>query len=176
MLNRIGLQSLPSAIDVVYHETTQDFTASTGQSWWVAGLTHGRRIELQPLGVLKRRGILGSTLRHEYAHAVIEGIGGSGVPRWLAEGLAINFAGEGRMLLRYRSKSRLSVAELETRLSRPQSAEEMRLLYATAYEQVRALIAKEGEFAVWSRLRPRAQSQLSSSFSGIALAKTRSGV
>ncbi|PYT06709.1 MAG: hypothetical protein DMF60_08795 [Acidobacteria bacterium] len=101
--------SLPdTAVDVVIHETTQAFVAATGLPWWVAGVTHGRRIELQPLGVLRRRRILTSTLRHEYAHAVIEFVGQNRAPRWLAEGLAISFAGEGRLLERFRSKTRLS--------------------------------------------------------------------
>ncbi|MEK6407863.1 MAG: SpoIID/LytB domain-containing protein [Acidobacteriota bacterium] len=149
--------SLPAAaVEVVVHETTQAFTAATGQSWWAAGVTHGRRIELQPLNVLRRRRILTSTLRHEYAHSVMEANGGSGVPRWLAEGLAISFAGEGPMLLRFRSKTRLPLDELERKLARPASASEMRSLYAAAYRAVQALIQKEGESSVWRRLGARA--------------------
>ncbi len=150
-------RSLPdAAVDVVVHETTQDFTAATGQSWWAAGVTHGRRIELQPLNVLRRRRILTSTLRHEYAHSVMEANGGSGVPRWLVEGLAISFAGEGRMLLRFRSKTRLPLDELERRLAHPGSATEMRSLYAAAYYEVRTLIRKEGEPSVWRRVAAHA--------------------
>ena len=82
---------------------------------------------------------------------MIEANGGSGVPRWLAEGLAISFAGEGRMILRFMSKTRLPLDELERRLAHPGSAAEMRSLYAAAYYEVRALIRKEGESAVWRR-------------------------
>jgi stage II sporulation protein D len=155
MFARVGPASLslPDAVvDVVVHETTQDFTAATGQPWWAAGVTHGRRIELQPLNVLRRRRILMSTLRHEYAHSVIESNGGSGVPRWLAEGLAISFAGEGPLLERFRRKTQLPLGELERRLARPASATEMRSLYAAAYYEVRALISKEGEPNVWRRV------------------------
>lgn len=157
MLVRTGSAalSLPhSAVDVVIHETTDDFIAATGQSWWVAGSTHGRRIELQPLGVLRRRRVLSSTLRHEYTHTVIEATGQGRTPRWLAEGLAIAFAGEGPSLLRFRPPPRrLSLDELERRLASPHSASEMRSLYASAYVAVRALIQKEGEAAVWRRLK-----------------------
>jgi hypothetical protein len=158
MLARAGpsFLSLPESLEVVVHETTQAFTAATGQPWWVAGVTHRRRIELQPLRVLKRRRILVSTLRHEYAHAVIEVNSVSGVPRWLAEGLAISFAGEGPMLLRFRSKNRLPVNELEQRLASPGSPAEMRSLYAAAYYEVRELIRKEGEASVWRRIGVRA--------------------
>ena len=159
MFARVGPASLSlpdTAVDVVVHETTQDFTTATGQPWWAAGVTHGRRIELQPLSVLRRRRILTSTLRHEYAHSVIEANGGSGVPRWLAEGLAISFADEGRMLLRFRSKARLPLDELERRLADPGSAIEMRSLYAAAYYEVRELIRKKGEPSVWRRVGARA--------------------
>jgi stage II sporulation protein D len=156
MLTRTGPAhlSLPNtAIDVLIHETTQDFIAATGQSWWVAGITHGRQIELQPLSILRRRRIFTSTLRHEYTHAVIEAIGQGRTPRWLAEGLAIGFAGEGASLLRFRPKREMSVDELEGGLAGPHSAAEMRSLYASAYLKVRALIQEESEPAVWRRLR-----------------------
>jgi SpoIID/LytB domain protein len=155
MFARVGSASLSlpdAAVDVVVHATTQEFTAATGQPWWVAGVTRGRRIELQPLGVLRRRRILTPTLRHEYAHSVIEAIEGGRAPRWLAEGLAIQFAGEGPTLRRYQSRTRLPLDELERKLARPGSAAEMRSLYAAAYREVWALIQKEGERGVWRRL------------------------
>ncbi len=154
MLARVGPASLKLPdfpLDVVVHETTQDFIAATGQSWWAAGVTHGHQIDLQPLAVLRRRRILTSTLRHEYAHAVIEAAGGGGAPRWLAEGLAISFAGEGPALERFKPARRLLVDELERRLAMPRSAAEMRSLYAAAYVEVRALIHTEGEPSVWRR-------------------------
>jgi stage II sporulation protein D len=141
-----------SKIYLVIHETTQDFVAATSQSWWVAGVTHGARIELQPLEVLRRRQVVRSTLRHEYAHAVIEAVGGSGVPRWLTEGLAISFAGEAQSLERFAPTKKLSLYELERRLASPGSAAEMRSLYAAAYREVRSLINKDGETNVWRRL------------------------
>lgn len=145
-----------AAVEVIIHETTQHFISATGQSSWVAGVTRDRRIELQPLDVLRRRRILTPTLQHEYAHAAIEAVGGSRTPRWLAEGLAIRFAGEGPLLERFRSKTRLPLDELERRLERSASANEMRSLYADAYREVQALIQREGESSVWRRLRARA--------------------
>jgi stage II sporulation protein D len=151
---------LPDIVEVVFHETTQDFLAATTQSWWVAGVTHGSRIELQPLGVLRRRRILASTLRHEYAHAVIETNGGDHAPRWLIEGLAIDFAAEGPSLERFKPKRRLSLDELERRLAAPRSAAEMRSLYAAAWSEVRALIRNEGAPNVWHRLAARVSARL----------------
>jgi SpoIID/LytB domain protein len=143
-----------SPLDIVVHPTTQSFTAATGQPWFAAGATRGRRIQLQPISVLRRRHILTSTLRHEYAHAVIETAGGGRTPRWLAEGLAIHFAGEAAMLKRFESKNRMSLDELERKLERPATALEMRALYADASREVRALIQKDGESHVWRRVAP----------------------
>ncbi len=156
MRRRLTLASvnLPAApvFDVVIHDATQSFLAVTGQPWFAAGATRGRRIQWQPISVLRRRRILTSTLRHEYAHAVIETIGQGRTTRWLAEGLAIHFAGEAAMLRRFESRIRPRLDELERRLERPTSAAQMRALYADAGREVRALIQKEGESSVWRRV------------------------
>jgi stage II sporulation protein D len=141
-----------SRFDVVIHGTTQNFTAATGQQWFAAGATRGRQIQLQPIAVLRRRRILMSTLRHEYAHAVIETIGERRTPRWLAEGLAIHFAGEAAMLTRFESRKHLSLDELENKLEHPASAGETRALYADACREVRALILRDGESSVWRQV------------------------
>lgn len=139
-------------LDVVIHDTTGEFVASTGQPWWAAGVTHDNQIELQPLEILRSRGVLNQTLRHEYAHSVIESLSHGHAPRWLAEGLAAHIAGEGLLLTKEESKEQISVDELERRLKQPASAEEMRFLYAAAYREVSTLIRTEGEASVWRRL------------------------
>jgi hypothetical protein len=155
MSGRLSLASLTfsiSKIEVIIYTSTGDFTSTTAQPSWAAAVTRGSRIELQPLEVLRRRGVLTSTLRHEYAHAVIEAFGRGRTPRWLAEGLAAHFAGEGEMLTRQTSKNHPSLNELERRLSLSLSPQEMSALYAEAYKQVRSLIRSQGEAHVWQKL------------------------
>jgi hypothetical protein len=142
----------PGPFEVVVHATTADFIAATGQGGWAAGATRGRRIELQPLELLRRRGVLNATLRHEMTHAVIEVLGGGRAPRWMAEGLAIHVAGEAAGLPRIENKSRLSREDLERKLMRPASATESRKLYAMAYHEIRAMVETEGETGVWRRV------------------------
>ncbi len=143
----------PGVVSEVFaHETTGDFTGATGKPAWVAATTHGRRIELQPLATLKRRGILTQMLRHEYAHAVIAQLSHGRAPRWLAEGLAAHVAGEGTMLARFASKHKLSLEELEQKLDAPANAAEMRALYAAAWREVAALIRAGGEAEAWRRV------------------------
>jgi SpoIID/LytB domain protein len=156
LLRRLEAASLrlaePGPFEVVVHATTADFIAATGQGGWAAGATRGRRIELQPLDLLRRRRVLNTTLRHEMAHVVIEALGGGRAPRWMAEGLAIHVAGEAATLPRIENKSRLSRDDLERKLMRPASATESRKLYAMAYHEIRAMIEAEGEAGVWRRV------------------------
>ena len=145
----------PDAVEVIAHETTGDFVGATGQPAWVAAVTEGRRVRLQPLGVLRRRGVLAPTLRHELVHVACELLGRGRAPRWLVEGLAAHVAGEGASLVRGAETLRLAPAELERRLARPASAAEMRALYAAAYRETMALIRREGEAAAWRRVAGR---------------------
>jgi stage II sporulation protein D len=148
----LDLPALP-VLEIVAHETTGDFVGATGQPAWAAAATRGRHIELQPLATLRKRGVLTTTLRHEYAHAVIDALSRGRAPHWLAEGLAAYAAGEGALLAHVAAPSkRLTTDELEQQLAQPASATEMRTLYAAAYREVRALIGKEGEASVWRRV------------------------
>jgi len=154
-LHRASAASGPIEIrtlQIRLNESTGDFTSRTGQPWWAAAATKGNRIELQPVGLLKRRGVLTNTLRHELAHTVIDAVSRNRAPRWLEEGFALYLAGEGATISRYLSRSAHSTEELEQRLARPGSQEAMRALYAEAYSKVAELIRSNGEASVWKRL------------------------
>ena len=147
-----GVSARFPALEVFVNETTGDFVGRTGQPAWVAAATKGNRIELQPLATLRRRRILETTLRHELVHVLIERIGHGRTPRWLAEGLAIHLAGEGRTVARYAGRTPMTTAEVEKQLTNAKSANEMRVAYAAAYSEVKRLISHEGETNVWRRV------------------------
>jgi SpoIID/LytB domain protein len=147
----VSVGDLP-LLEIRINDSTGDFIARTGQPWWAAAATKGNRIELQPLGILKRRGVLLTTLRHELAHAVIDRASHNRAPRWLEEGFALYLAGEGATISRYLRRVKLSTEELEKKLERPGSAEDMRALYAQAYSDVFYLVGNSGEPSVWKKL------------------------
>lgn len=138
-------------LEIRLNESTGDFTSRTGQPWWAAAATQGNRIELQPVRILKQRGVLFTTLRHELAHILIDSIS-KRAPRWLEEGFALYLAGESQMISRYAARDRLREDELEQRLQRPRTQDEMRTLYAEAYLMVADMIRREGEPSVWKKI------------------------
>lgn len=142
--------NIPS-LEIRLNESTGDFTSRTGQPWWAAAATKGNRIELQPVAILKRRGVLFTTLRHELAHVVIDSISNR-TPRWLEEGFAIYLAGEGKLFAHYATRGVMSNEELEKRLERPGSQQDMRALYARAHAAVTELVRRDGEASVWKKL------------------------
>ena len=150
-LERAGVGARVPLTEVVVYETTGEFVGATGRAAWVAAVSEGRRISFQPLAVLRRRGVLTTTPRHEFVHAALEAVGAGRAPLWLVEGLAAHVAGEGASLSSALPRTRLSIEEVEHRLAEAPSAQEMRALYATAYAEVSALIRREGESAVWRR-------------------------
>jgi stage II sporulation protein D len=147
----LSIGEFPS-LEIFINDTTGDFVGRTGQPWWAAAATKGHRIELQPIAVLKRRGVLETTLRHEMVHPLIDEISHSRAPRWLAEGFAIYLAGEGPMISRYAPQSRMRVEEIEQNLARSSSVQSMRAAYAAAYSEITELIKKDGEASLWRRV------------------------
>jgi stage II sporulation protein D len=150
-----GIKVQFPALEVFVNETTGDYVGRSGLPAWTAAATKGNRMELQPLAILKRRRILETTVRHELVHTLVDIVSRGRAPRWLAEGLALHLAGEGRLLARYEPRTRMSVEEIEKRLAAPagtMSANDLRTVYAAAYGEVKRLIKSEGEAGVWKRL------------------------
>ena len=154
-LSSAGIEFQFPEVEIFINKTTGDFVGRTGMPAWAAAATRNNRIELQPLSVLKRRGILETTLRHELVHVVIDTVGGKQTPRWLAEGLALYVAGEGKLLERHARGPTISLDDLERKLATAKSADEMKSAYAAAYKTVRDLIRLEGEIKLWQRVAQR---------------------
>jgi stage II sporulation protein D len=139
-------EALPARVQVRTWETTEQFIRASGQPGWVAASNDGEAIQLQPLRLLKRKGILDSTLRHELTHLVVRRLRAPQVPRWFEEGLVLYLAGEQPPA---RVGTSFSGRNLEEAVTRPQSEAEMKAAYAAALAKVRSLAHERGEAALW---------------------------
>ena len=76
-----------------FHPTTDDYERVTGQAWFTSGAVVNSELHLLPLAVLRDRGVLERTIRHELVHVMADAALGKRHV-WVREGAAIYFAGE----------------------------------------------------------------------------------
>lgn len=130
--------------------STSFFIQATGKPGWMAAVTGEESIVLQPPSLLRKRGLLAETIRHEYVHVVVRDLSAGRAPTWLHEGLALLMSGEGRRLPPGRAGARpMSLGELEAALQHPHPKAESEALYREAFRRVRDLL----DWGGWSRLR-----------------------
>jgi stage II sporulation protein D len=147
--------AISSRVRVRTFQTTSEFVRATGQPGWSAATNDGESIALQPLGLLKRKGILEATLRHELTHLVVHRARAASVPHWYEEGLVLYLTHEQIEPLR----SQLGPGRsLEEAISHPRSESEMKAAYALALDRVRKIAEQRGEGDLWRILQqPTAQ-------------------
>jgi SpoIID/LytB domain protein len=83
----------PSRLIIRFHPTTDSYERATGQPWFTAGAVVGTELNLLPLAVLRERGVLERTLRHELVHLMADA-SLRDRPAWVREGAAGYFAGQ----------------------------------------------------------------------------------
>lgn len=83
----------PPRVVLRFHPTTDDYERVTGQAWFTSGAVVNNELHLLPLTVLRDRGMLDRTIRHELVHVMTDVALGKR-PVWVREGAAIYFAGE----------------------------------------------------------------------------------
>ena len=80
-------------VTVRFHPSTDDYERVTGRAWFASGAVVDGELHLLPLAVLRDRGMLDRTIRHELVHMMADAALGKR-PAWVREGAAIYFAGE----------------------------------------------------------------------------------
>ncbi|MCI0696817.1 hypothetical protein L0337_33035 [candidate division KSB1 bacterium] len=147
-------------VEIRLSVTTAEFCQRTGTPWWQSSIYRNRIIYLQPVRVLRERGILATTLRHELMHQLVDERAKGNGPRWLYEALAIYNSGEieflkprssnenfnkesqGKPASQTATIDRLTWSELENRLQGTTSREESEHLYFQLYHLGRFLERK----------------------------------
>jgi SpoIID/LytB domain protein len=126
-----------------FHPTTDDYERATGQAWFTSGAVVHNELHVLPLTVLRDRGVLERTIRHELVHLMADAALGTR-PAWVREGAAIYFAGEpmipGAAPQRpaFKPEARAS-CPADNELLRPVSAGAL----SNAYARARACFAKQ---------------------------------
>jgi stage II sporulation protein D len=87
--------ALPRDTVIRIYPDVEAFRRATGEPGWVAAHVAGRRIEMQPVPLLRSHGALERTVGHELLHVLIEGRARPGLPVWFREGLVGYFEGAG---------------------------------------------------------------------------------
>jgi hypothetical protein len=149
-LARLTGRPVPAGVRLVFHPSAESFRRETNEPWWSAARTAGTRVDLLPLPVLRSRGTVESTLRHELVH-LLTGPALDGRPEWVREGVAMHFAGEPppSSLLDGAGRPRRVRCPSDADLRQPVSAASARQAYGLAAACVaRALF--EGK--AWSEL------------------------
>ena len=116
----------PPRLRVTVHPSVESFGRATGQPWWVSGATDGAAIDLLPIAILRQQGQLDRTIRHEVAHALLDGALAKR-PMWVREGAAAYFARPQPL-----SKPERVECPSDAELTRPVSAGAQRDAYARA--------------------------------------------
>jgi stage II sporulation protein D len=78
----------PERLQIRVYPDIATFRNATAEPGWVAAVTTGNTIHLQPPAALRSRGALDATLRHELLHALVEAHAAPTLPLWFREGLA----------------------------------------------------------------------------------------
>jgi hypothetical protein len=73
------------------HPTATSYALATGQRWFTSGAVVRGEVHLLPLVVLRGRGVLERSIRHELVHVMADGAL-AGRPAWVREGAALYFS------------------------------------------------------------------------------------
>jgi len=131
---------VPPNLELRVYPDLDTFRNATGEPGWVAARTAGHRIYLQPIAVLRTKGVLDTTLAHELAHAFVESQTLPAMPFWFREGLAAFLqAGRGTGAARIPADSDLRQTS---------DADRARSAYGQAQAEVGALVQRYGEAVV----------------------------
>jgi stage II sporulation protein D len=134
----------PGGIEIRVYPDVETFRNATAEPGWVAARTSGRRIQLQPAAVLRARGALDSTIRHELLHVFVEAQSAPGIPLWFREGLV--------GYLEHAARSG-SADAADGDLRQREDAARARRAYAGATQKVASLVERNGAPAVLGWLK-----------------------
>jgi stage II sporulation protein D len=144
---------LTTPIALRFHPTVESYQRATGQPWFTSAATHGHVVDLLPVTVLRQRGLLESTLRHELAHAVTSDVL-QRAPLWVQEGVAMWASRSGTAGTQTPQGVTTGTGvscPSDADFTRASSAETLRKVYAAAEQCYVRDLAKGRSWRTWPR-------------------------
>ena len=135
---------LDSKTQLKFYPTLDAYRDSTGQPGWIAAFTRGAVINLQPLATLRSKSLLESTLRHEFAHRLVEFRAYPGTPLWFREGLVLYLSDSRKNIL----PVVMTEKAIDAGLQHPSDRQSLEKCYAAARTKVAQMIQQNGRGAV----------------------------
>jgi len=80
--------------EVIFCSSLDDFINKTKTSNKIGAIYKNKKIFLQPIEVLKRKGILYNVLKHELIHLIFDCLNNPNIPKWFNESYAVYFSGD----------------------------------------------------------------------------------
>jgi stage II sporulation protein D len=138
---------LPAHVEIRVYPDMDSFRNSTGEPGWVAAVTEGRRIRMQPAAVLRSHDALDSTVRHELFHVAVEARAAQGLPVWFREGIVEYLAGAAERA--YEARAGWEPApQVDADVRATSDAARARRAYDDAVRAVTGLVKRYGETTV----------------------------
>jgi stage II sporulation protein D len=156
----------PIGTELRVYPDLDTFRDATGEPGWVAAHTQNRTIDLQPVSMLRSKGVLESTLTHELLHVLIEGQAAPGLPVWFREGIVSFLEGA-------QGGNNSARPPVDRDLRQTTDAIEARRAYADADAAVRRLVRTYGEASVLDWVKRGLPPDVTKASSNPAPAKSR---
>ena len=136
--------ALNSKIQLRVFPTLETYRNATGQPGWIAAYTRGHVISLQPVDILEKKGILDSTLRHEFIHVLVESRARAGTPLWFREGLVLYLSEPAQIT----APVVMSDQKIEATMDHATDQESLQRAYAAARTRIAQLVQQNGRESV----------------------------
>jgi stage II sporulation protein D len=136
-------------ITVRAFRSTTAFRDATLAPGWVAAFTEANLIATQPLATLAARKLLGSVMRHEFLHALVEAQAASNTPLWLREGLVEAWAEPTRA----GGSSKMRLAQVDQALAHAATEAQSEAAHHAAAFYAQRLLDRHGREQVLAWLR-----------------------
>jgi stage II sporulation protein D len=142
--------TFPTRVSLQIFPTLDLYRDTTGQPGWVAAVTRGHTVQMQPLAELRKKSIVESTLRHEFFHLLVESHIHADIPLWFREGLVLYLsdprpAGD--------ATQAMTDEQMEAVLRQPSDRDNVKRAYAAARVRVASLAQKNGKQTILDWLR-----------------------